>query len=84
MTAKEQLRERVEALSENEAAETLRLLDERADQLARRLDDAPPEDEAMSPEEEAAVQESRDELAAGLAPIPLHAPPTILAPTSAS
>lgn len=67
MTAKEKLRERVEALSEQEAAEALALLDQRADQLGDRLDRAPVEDEEISPEEEAAVQEARDELAAGAA-----------------
>ena len=65
VTAKEQLLERVRGLSEAEAAETLRVLDARRDPLNRRLDDAPLEDEEISPEEEAAVQEARDELAAG-------------------
>ena len=69
MTAKEQLRERVEALSEEEAAQALRFLDE--DPLTRRLDSAPLEDEEITAEEEAAVQEARDDLAAGVAPIPL-------------
>jgi hypothetical protein len=35
------------------------------DPLNRRLDDAPLEDEDISPGEEASVQEARDELAAG-------------------
>jgi hypothetical protein len=65
VTAKERLLERVRGLSEAEAAETLRLLDARQDPLNRRLDDAPLEDGEISPEEEAAVQEARDELAAG-------------------
>ena len=65
MTAKEQLRERVEQLTENEAAETLRLLDNRTDPFTRMLDDAPFEDEPISAEEEAAVQEARDEIARG-------------------
>jgi hypothetical protein len=65
VTAKEQLLERVRGLSEGEAAEALRVLDARQDPLSRRLDDAPLEDEEISPEEEAAVQEARDELAAG-------------------
>jgi hypothetical protein len=65
VTAKERLLERVRGLSEAEAAETLRLLDTRQDPLTRRLDDAPLEDEDISPEEEAAVQEACDELAAG-------------------
>lgn len=65
MTAKERLLERVRGLSEAEAAETLRLLDAQQDPLSRRLDDAPLDDEEISPEEKAAVQEARDELAAG-------------------
>jgi hypothetical protein len=66
VTAKEQLLERVRGLSEAEAAEALRLLDARQDPLNRRLDDAPLEDEEIvSPEEETAVREARDELAAG-------------------
>lgn len=58
MTAKEQLRERAERLTEEEAAATLRLLDQRTDALTRVLDDAPPDDEPTTPEEEAAVQEA--------------------------
>jgi hypothetical protein len=64
MTAKQQIRERIEAFSEQEAAETLRLLD-RADPVARFFDDAPLEDEHISDEEEAAVQEAREEIARG-------------------
>jgi hypothetical protein len=71
VTAKEQLLERVRGLSEAEAAETLRLLDARAGPLQRQLEDAPLEDEEISPEEEAAVQQARDELAAG-APLVSH------------
>jgi hypothetical protein len=41
----------------------------RQDPLNRRLDDAPPEDEEIPREEEAAVQEAGDELAAGAGPI---------------
>ena len=70
MTAKEQLLERVMRLSEAEADETLRLLEKRDDPMIRVLEDAPPEDEEISPEEEAAVQEARDELAAGAPTIP--------------
>jgi hypothetical protein len=65
MTAKEKLRERVEALSEQEATDALRLLDQRSDPLSDRLDHAQAEDEEISSEEDAAVQEARDELAAG-------------------
>ena len=71
MTAKEQLLERVMKLSEAEADETLRLLAARDDPVVRLLDDAPLEDEEISPEEEAAVQEARDELAADAPTIPL-------------
>lgn len=70
MTAKEKLLKRVTKLSEAEADETLRLLDAREDPVARLLDDAPLEDEQISPEEEAAVREARDELAAGAPTIP--------------
>jgi hypothetical protein len=65
MTAKEQLRERIEALTEGEAAEALRLLDRRADPVMRFLDDAPADDEPTTAEEEALVQEARDEIARG-------------------
>lgn len=46
------------------------LLDAREDPLNRRLVDAPLEDEEISAEEEAAVQEARDELDAGADLIP--------------
>lgn len=55
MTAKQQLRQRIEQLNEDEAAETLRLLDQRTDDLTRLLDDAPLDDEPTTAEEEAAV-----------------------------
>jgi len=71
VTAKEQLLERVMKLSEAEADETLRVLAAREDRVVRLLDDAPLEDEEISSEEEAAVQEARDELAAGAPTIPL-------------
>ncbi len=58
--------ERVRGLSEAEAAEALRLLDARHDPELDMLDSAPVEDEQISAEEEAAVQEARDELAAGV------------------
>jgi hypothetical protein len=72
MTAKERLLERVRGLSEEQAAETLRVLDDRDDPVARMLESAPLEDEEISPEEEAAVQEARDELTAGVPTIPLE------------
>lgn len=58
MTAKEKLRERVESLTEDEAAETLRLLDQRADPLTRLLANAPDDDEPSSPEEDASAREA--------------------------
>lgn len=70
MTAKEKLRERVEALTEEEAAQALRFLNE--DPLTRLLDSAPLEDEEITAEEDAAVQQARDELAAGVPTIPLE------------
>ncbi|MGH2843059.1 MAG: hypothetical protein ACRDKL_05665 [Solirubrobacteraceae bacterium] len=65
MSVKDQLRERIEALSDSEAAEALRFLDQRADPLTVLLDNAPVEDELITAEEEAAVQEARDEIARG-------------------
>lgn len=44
MTAKEKLRERIETFTEEEAAETLRLLDRRTDPLTVLLDNAPLDD----------------------------------------
>jgi hypothetical protein len=65
MTAKEKLKATVDRLSEAEAEAALQAI-EQADPVVRRLDDTPLEDEEISPEEEAAVQEARDELAAGV------------------
>jgi hypothetical protein len=65
VTAKEQLRERVEDLTEEEAAETLQLLDRRADPFIRMLDDAPLDDEPTTPEEEAEIELAREEFARG-------------------
>ena len=65
MTAKEKLLQRVQTLSEDEAAETLRLLDQRADALTRLLDNAPADDEPSSPEEDALIAEANADIAAG-------------------
>jgi PHD/YefM family antitoxin component YafN of YafNO toxin-antitoxin module len=65
MTAKEQLRERIETLTEREAERTLRLLDDLRDPLTKFLDDAPIDDEPTTPAEEAAVAEARADIAAG-------------------
>jgi len=65
MTAKERLRERIEMLTEQEAADTLRQLDQRADPLTVLLDNAPLDDEPTTPEEEVAVQEALEAAARG-------------------
>ncbi|MDQ6776753.1 MAG: hypothetical protein M3071_11185 [Actinomycetota bacterium] len=65
MTAKEKLRERIETFTEEEAAETLQLLDRRTDPLTVLLENAPLDDEPVTEEEEAAVQVARDEIVRG-------------------
>lgn len=65
MTAKEKLRERIEALTEEQASETLRLLDQREDPVIVAFRDAPLDDEPLTPEEEAALEESRAEYRRG-------------------
>lgn len=72
MTTREKLHRIVDELPEEELDAALQAIEARADDpLIRRLDEAPLEDEEISPEEEAAVQEARDELAAG-APLISH------------
>jgi hypothetical protein len=65
MTAKEQLRERIETLSEQEASEALRLLELRADPVIVAFRDAPVDDEPWTVDDEAAAAEGRADLAAG-------------------
>ncbi len=66
MTAKEKLRVVVEELSESEAEGALDYIaSRRHDELGALLDSAPVDDEPSTPEEEAAVQLARDELARG-------------------
>jgi hypothetical protein len=65
MTAKEQLLRRVETLSEDEAADALRLLDQRADSLTRLLDNAPEDDEPTTPKEDALAREALAAVARG-------------------
>jgi hypothetical protein len=66
MTAKQQLRERVEALTEEQAAETLRLLDQRTeDPVLAAFRDAPLDDEPWTEEDEQAAAEGRADVAAG-------------------
>jgi hypothetical protein len=66
MTAKEQLLQRVQTLTEDEAAETLRLLDQRTeDPVIAAFRDAPLDDEPWTEEDEQAAAEGRADLAAG-------------------
>lgn len=65
MTAKEELRERIEALSEEEAGEALRLLDLRADHVVVAFRDAHVDDEPFTEEDEAALAEAGADVAAG-------------------
>lgn len=66
MTAKERLRRTVTGLSEAEAAETLDFIARRrAPTLGDLLDQAAVEDEAVSDEEERAVQEAREQIERG-------------------
>jgi hypothetical protein len=65
MTAKEQLRERAETFSEEEAGDALRLLDLRADPVIAGFRDAVPDDEPWTEDDEAAAAEGRADLAAG-------------------
>lgn len=65
MTAKEQLRERIEALSEQEASEALRLLNLGADPVIAAFRDAPLDNEPWTEDDEAAAAAGRADLAAG-------------------
>jgi LmbE family N-acetylglucosaminyl deacetylase len=65
MTAKEKLREQVEAFSEEEAAEALRVLELRRDPVVVAFRDAPLDDEPLTREEEAALAEADRDIAAG-------------------
>ncbi len=65
MSPKEKLRERIEALSEEEAGEALRLLDLRADSVVVAFRDAPIDDEPFTKEDEEALAEARVDVASG-------------------
>jgi hypothetical protein len=67
MTAKEQPRRKVEELSEQEAAQAPAALERTfaPDPLDELLDNPPPDDEPVTPEDEAAVAEAGAELARG-------------------
>jgi hypothetical protein len=72
MTTREKLHQVVDELPEEELDAALQAIELRADDpLIRRFEDVAPEDEEISAEEEAAVQEARDELTAG-APLVSH------------
>jgi len=62
MTAKEQLRERIETLTEEQAERTLRLLDDvDEDPVIAAFRDAPEDDEPLTPDEERAIEQARAE-----------------------
>lgn len=62
MTAKEQLRERVEKLTEDEAERTLRLLDDLDDDpVIAAFRDAAEDDEPLTLAEERAIEQARAE-----------------------
>lgn len=65
MTAKEKLRERIEAFSEEEAGDALRLIDMRGDPVIVAFRNAPADDEPWTAADEAAAAEGRADLAAG-------------------
>lgn len=66
MTTKERLHQVVDSLSEQEAAETLDYIASRGrDSLARRLDEAPLDDEPLTAEDLDAMREMREDAAAG-------------------
>lgn len=66
MTAKEQLHELVDELSEPEAKRALSLVKkEREDPVIAAFRDAPEDDEPWTEEDEAAVAEGRADIAAG-------------------
>lgn len=66
MTVKERLHQMVDEMTDAEAATTLeRLAARRADSLAQLLDAAPEDDEPLTGDEAAAIQQGYDELDAG-------------------
>ncbi len=65
MTAKERLRERIEALSEEQASEALRLLDQREEPVIAAFRDGLQDDEPWTEDDEIAAAEGRADLAAG-------------------
>jgi hypothetical protein len=73
MTTREKARKLLDELPESEIEPVVEFMVSRGqDPVVRLLENAPEEDEEISAEEEAAVQEARDELAAGAPTIPLE------------
>jgi hypothetical protein len=72
VTAKERLLERVAKLTEAEADETLRLLEEREDPVLSAFGEAPEDDEPWTEDDEAAMAEVEADRAAGVTTIPLE------------
>jgi hypothetical protein len=73
MTTREQLHRLVDELSEAEAERALVLIrDEHEDPVIAAFHDAPADDEPLSAKDEAALAESRAELAAGVPTIPFE------------
>jgi hypothetical protein len=73
MTTREKVHKLVDELPETELDPVAEILiSRREDPVLRLLENAPEEDEEISAEEEAAVQEARDEIAAGAPLIPLE------------
>lgn len=66
MTAKEQLRDAIDELTEAQAAATLDFLTRRrGDPLRELLDSAPVDDEPTTPEEDEGAREARAQIARG-------------------
>lgn len=68
MTVKDQLRERIEDLSEDQAADALRFVESRLDDggtLDSLLASAPEDDEPVTPEEEESLREAHEDRASG-------------------
>jgi hypothetical protein len=73
VSTREKAHKLLDELPESEIEPVVEFIASRgADPLLRLLENAPEEDEEISAEEEAAVQEARDEIAAGVPTIPLE------------
>jgi hypothetical protein len=73
MTVKERLHQVVEEMTDEEAAAMLRRIETlRGDPFVRFLDQAPVDDEPVTPEEEAAIAEAEADRRAGVPRIPFE------------